>query len=64
MSTMNYDEDDVNIDDLSDAKTVNYTNNVTIKTPKKSMPQLQANKIKKKYKNLKQLVFINENIRQ
>ena len=34
MSTMNYDEDDVNIDDLSDAKTVNYTNNATTKTPK------------------------------
>ena len=32
MSTMNYDEDDVNIDDLSDAKTVN---NATTKTPKK-----------------------------
>ena len=62
MLIISYVDDNVNIDDLWDAKTVNYTNNVTIKTPKKCMPQLQANKIKKKYKNLKQ--NINENIRQ
>ena len=53
MSTVNYVDDDVNIDDLSDAETVNYTNNATVKTPKKSTTQLQTNKIKKKHKNLK-----------
>ena len=47
MSTVNYVDDDVNIDDLSDAETVNYTNNATVKTPKKSTTQLQTNKIKK-----------------
>ena len=52
MSTVNYVDDDVNIDDLSDAETVNYTNNATVKTPKKSTTQLQTNKIKKN-KNLK-----------
>ena len=35
MSTINYADDDVNIDYLSDAKTVNYTNDATAKTPKK-----------------------------
>ena len=35
MSTVNYVDDDVNINDLSDAETVNYTNNATVKTPKK-----------------------------
>ena len=54
MQTINYVDDDVNIDDVSDAETVNYTNNATVKTPKKSTSQLQLNKIKKKYKNLKQ----------
>ena len=48
MSTINYADDDVNVDDLSDAETVNYTNNATVKTPKKTVTQLQANKIKKK----------------
>ena len=52
MSTVNYVDDDVNIDDLSDAETVNYTNNATVKTPKKSMTQLQTNKIKKSIKIL------------
>ena len=28
-------DDDVNIDDLSDASTVNYTNTTTVETPKK-----------------------------
>ena len=50
MSTVNYVDDDVNIDDLSDAETVNYTNNATVKTPKKSTTQLQTNKIKKNIK--------------
>ena len=36
MSTVNYVDDDVNIDDLSDAETVNYTNNATVKKPKNS----------------------------
>ena len=35
MSTVNYVDDDVNIDDLSDAETVIYTNNATVKTSKK-----------------------------
>ena len=35
MSTINYAYDDVNIDYLSDAETVNYTNYATAKTPKK-----------------------------
>ena len=52
MSTVNYVDDDVNIDDLSDAETVNYTNNATVKTPKKSTTQLQTNKIKKSIKIL------------
>ena len=52
MSTVNYVDDDVNIDDLSDAETVNYTNNATVKTPKKSTTQLQTNKIKKNIKIL------------
>ena len=52
MSTINYADDDVNIDDLSDAETVNYTNNATVKIPKSTM-QFQANKIRKKYKSLK-----------
>ena len=52
MLTINYVDDDVNIDAFSDAETVNYTNIATAKTPKKSATQLQAKKIKKKYKNL------------
>ena len=52
MSTVNYVDDDVNIDDLSDDETVNYTNNATVKTPKKSTTQLQTNKIKKNIKIL------------
>ena len=56
MSTINYADDDVNVDDLSDAETVNYTNNATVKTPKRTVTQLQANKIKKKYKNLKRKI--------
>ena len=56
MSAINYVDDDVNIDDLSDAETLNCTNNATVKTPKKSTTQLQANKLKKKYKNLKRKV--------
>ena len=56
MSTINYVDDDENIDDLSDAETVNYTNNATVKTLKLSPMQLQANKIKKKYKNLKRKI--------
>ena len=49
MSTINYVGDNVNIDDLLDAETVNYTNNATVKTPiKKNTTELQANKIKKK----------------
>ena len=52
MLTINYVDDDVNIDDFSDAETVNYTNIAAVKTPKKSTTQLQAKKIKKKYKNL------------
>ena len=52
MSTVNYVDDDVNINDLSDAETVNYTNNATVKTPKKSTTQLQTNKIKKSIKIL------------
>ena len=50
MSTINYIDDDVNIDDLSDAETVNYTNNATVKKPKNSKMQLQASKIKKNIK--------------
>ena len=56
MSTINYADDDVNVDDLSDAETVNYTNNATVKPQKKTVTQLQANKIKKKYKNLKRKI--------
>ena len=52
MSTINYADDDVNIDDLSDAETVNYTNNATVKITKSTM-QFQANKIRKYYKSLK-----------
>ena len=52
MSTVNYVDDDVNIDDLSDAETVNYTNNATVKTLKLSPMQLQTNKIKKSIKIL------------
>ena len=39
---------DVNIDDVSDAETVNYT-----ATPKENTTQLQVKKFFKKYKNLK-----------
>ena len=46
MSTINYADDDVNIDDLSDAETVNYTNNATVKISKSTM-QFLANKIRK-----------------
>ena len=56
MSTINYVDDDENIDDLSDAETVNYTNNATVKTLKLCPMQLQANKIKTKYKNLKRKI--------
>ena len=52
MLTINYVDDDVNIDDLSDAETVNYTNNATVKTPKKSTTQFQTNRIKKNIKIL------------
>ena len=54
MSTINY---VVIIDDFSDAETVKYTNNATVKTPKKSM----VNKIKKRMKllNEKSLTKIN-----
>ena len=45
MSTINYIDDDVNIDDISDAEAVNYTNNATVETPKNSTMQLQASKI-------------------
>ena len=56
MSTIIYFDDDVNIDDLSDAETVNYINNATVKTPKKITTQLQANKIKRECKNLKRKI--------
>ena len=54
MSTINY---VVIIDDFSDAETVKYTNNATVKTPKNSM----VNKIKKRMKllNEKSLTKIN-----
>ena len=52
MSAINYVDDDVNIDDLSDAETLNCTNNATVKKPKKSTTQLQANKPKKSIKIL------------
>ena len=42
---------DVNIDDVSDAETVNYT-----ATPKENTTQLQVKKIFKKYKNLKRKI--------
>ena len=60
MLIINYVVDDVNIDDRPDAENINYTNNVTVKTPAKGTTQLQANEIKTKYKNLKQT--INEKI--
>ena len=62
MLIINYVVDDVNIDDCPDAENINYTNNVTVKTPTKGTTQLQANEIKTKYKNLKQT--INEKINQ
>ena len=62
MLIINYVVDDVNIDDRPDAENINYTNNVTVKTPTKGTTQLQANEIKTKYKNLKQT--INEKINQ
>ena len=52
MSTISYVDNNVNLYDLSDAETVNYTNNATVKTPKKGMAQLQRNKIKKSIKIL------------
>ena len=52
MSTISYVDNNVNLYDLSDAETVNYTNNTTVKTPKKGMAQLQRNKIKKSIKIL------------
>ena len=52
MSTINYIDDDENVDDLSDAETVNYTNNATVKTLKLSPMQLQTDKIKKSIKIL------------
>ena len=42
---------DVNIDDVSDAETVNYT-----ATPKENTTQLQVKKFFKKYKNLKRKI--------
>ena len=36
MLTINYVDDDVNIGDISNAATVNYTNNSTVKIQKKS----------------------------
>ena len=56
MLIINYVVDDVNIDDLPDAKNINYTNNVTVKTPKKGTTQLQVNESKTKYKNLKRTI--------
>ena len=53
MSTIIYFDEDVNIDDLSDAETVNYIINATVKTPKKFTTQLQANKIKRVCENIK-----------
>ena len=35
MLAINYVGDNVNVDDLSDAETVNYRNNATVKTQKK-----------------------------
>ena len=62
MLIINYVVDDVNIDDRPDAENINYTNNVTVKTPTKGTTQLQANEIKKNYKNQKKT--INEKIKQ
>ena len=52
MLTINYVDDDVNIGDISNVATVNYTNNSTVKIQKKSTAKLQANKIKKSIKIL------------
>ena len=49
-STINYD-DDVNIDDLSDAETVNYKDNIV--KPKKTRRNYRRKKFKKIYKNVK-----------
>ena len=57
MFTINYVDDDINIDDLSVAETVNYTSNATVKTSKKKKKKkntTQVNKIKKAIK------FLNE----
>ena len=53
MLTVKYVDDDVNIDDLSDAKTVNYTNDATVKIPKKKYGTITGEQNQKKYKNLK-----------
>ena len=52
MLIISYVDDNVNIDDLGDAKTVNYTNNVTIKTPKKVCHYYRQTKSKKSIKIL------------
>ena len=56
-STINYNSD-VKIDDVSDAKTIEY--NTT--TNKNSVAQQQANRMIKKYRNLKRKAAIQNNI--
>ena len=56
MFTINYVDDDINIDDLSVAETVNYASNATVKTSKKKKKKkkntTQVKKIKKAIKVL------------
>ena len=47
MSTISYVDNNVNLYDLSDAETVNYTNNATVKTPKKVWHNYRETKSKK-----------------
>ena len=52
IETVNY-NNDKNVDDISDAKTINYKDNNQSKQQEKSIVQLQTEKIKKKHKNLR-----------
>ena len=59
MFTINYVDDDINIDDLSVAETVNYTSNATVKTSKKKTKKKKydaGEQNKKSYKSLKRRI--------
>ena len=58
METVNY-NNNLNVDDISDAQTTNYTDKYPPKKQKR-IAQLQAEKMKKNYKNLKRKAASNK----